>query len=376
MSKIAFLVEIINNQSGARAPLELAKQLSKLNHQITVYGYKDKLDRFSYDQLLKSKIKVILLEKSKSSLLSKFLPNLNLLRSLKQNRFDLVIFAGTLPFFLSAKLSGIPIIRIYMGSQFDAYLEKKLPDQKISLSDRVINRIGNFYIFINELLMTRLSDYVVAISKYCTKELKKYYKRTAERTIYLGGDHLPYIKNKLRTSNKLKLLSISRLTPYKNFHLIIEAISKLKDPLKLTIVGNSHNPDYLKYLKNIAPKNVHFTQNCSDNQLAKLYSESDLYITADRFLFFGFPIAEAAFFAIPSIAFNFAAAGELIDNKRTGFLISNQDHLLNLLTELLQNPDQIKKLGQAAKNRAKDKFAWSKIALEYQNLIKTIYEKG
>ncbi len=145
---------------------------------------------------------------------------------------------------------------------------------------------------------------------------------------------------------------------------------KLRKKVDLTIAGTSIKPKYLSYLKRYASPNVHFKTKVSDSELARLYKDSDVYVTCDRFLFFGLPIAEAAFFQKPSIALNYAAASELIINKKTGFVCKNQKELENTIAALIRNKYLAKKLGLAAYKRAQEIFTWEKCTKQYLQLFK------
>lgn len=365
--KIAILTEQISTHSGARVAIELATRLIPLNKSVSVYAYKRNLDQETLRILKKHKVKTNTF--NKPTFLGRFLPSLKLLTKLRQERPDFIIFCGTLPFFFSAKLAGIKIIRIYMGTQFDAYLEKKLPNEPKNQQDIILNSLINTYIRLNELITVKLSTRVIAISKYTGLELKRFYKKKADRIIYLGGNHLLKVKTRKDADTKtLKLLAISRITPYKGFHILIEEINKLKN-VSLTIVGTVEKKNYFKYLKTISKPNIIFKNETTDKEISKLYSNSDVYITADHNLFFGFPIAEAAFFGIPSIAFLHAAAGELIENKKTGYLVKNKSELNSAINKYLKNPKLIENQGKLAKIKAENNFNWSKIATEYQSSL-------
>jgi len=367
--KIAILTEQINTHSGSRAAVELTKRLLPLNKSITLYAYNRNLDQEEVKKLKKLKAKIITLKKP--FFLSKFFPNLKLLNTLRKEKPDFAIFCGTLPFFLSAKLANIKIIRIYMGTQFDAYLENKLPDEPKNLPSIFANRLSNIYIYLNELITARFSTYIIAISKYTELELAKLYKRKADRIIYLGGNHLPKLKTKKNKS--LKLLTISRITPYKGFHILIEEINKLKN-VNLTIVGPPEKKNYLKYLKTISSPNILFKNESTDTDISTLYASSDVYVTADRNLFFGFPIAEASFFGKSTIAFSYAAAKELVENNKTGYLVKNEIAFSAAIKKYIKNPKLISEMGLQAKVNAEKNFNWSKIAIEYQNTF-NVFDK-
>ena len=369
--KIAIVTQSLSAKSGSRVAVELSQHLQKLGNNVSVYAY-DSNQKISRDLALK-KINVFKLSKIKSKILSRLIPDYRLTKLLRSQAPDVAILTAFLPSIIAAKLAGIATIRIYMGTQFGAYLENKNPNEKVSLLDIVVNKISDTFIFLSELISARLSGEVVAISNYCAKEMKKLYYQKA-KVIYLGGNHLPvtrYQSPKTTYKRPFHLLSVSRITPYKNFHLLIEMVKseKLRKKVDLTIVGTSIKPKYLSYLKRHASPNVHFKTNVSDRELAKLYASCHAYITCDRYLFFGLPIAEAAFFQKPSIALDYAAAKELIDHGKTGYIAKNLDEFVMFLEKLTIDPKLIQNLGKNAQKKAQKIFNWQRITEQYQVLL-------
>lgn len=377
--KIVVLTESIATNSGSRAPFEIAKNLSRLGNSVSVYAFDVERDLTAESELKKNGVKVVVFEKSRTLNFIKFLPNFEIVKTLKKDKPDFIVLAAFLPSLLAAKIARFPVVRIYMGTQFNAYLERKSLVESITPVDHFFNIIGNIYIYFIEFATNYLSNYIVAISKFCQKEVKKMYFKKVDRVIYLGGNHLPKVatKNSL-PKNYFNLLTVSRITPYKNFHLLIEGIKKIKTRKKifLTIVGKPEKPKYLKYLKKISTKNIKILPNLTDSQLSNLYKKCDLYVTADRNLFFGFPITEAAFFAKPALAFNFAAAKEIIEPGKTGFLVKNQKQFGEVLKKSISNPQLLKIFGKNAQNRANKMFKWQKIANEYNKFFPEILEKN
>jgi len=176
-----------------------------------------------------------------------------------------------------------------------------------------------------------------------------------------------------------QLLTVSRFTPYKNFHLLLEIFKSLekstKIPLRFTIAGSLGSAKYLEYLKSIAPQNVSFQVNRTDEELSLLYQQSDIYVTADTYFFFGMPVLEAASFGVPVVAYNFGAASELIDNGKTGFVVSTKIGFEKVLRQLVENKDRREKMSRLAQEKAQQDFTWEKTAIQYLEIFKKHYKK-
>src|SRR3990167_4656501 len=378
--KIAILTESISSNSGARAPVEIAKNLANLGHQIEIFAYNFQPQKSTIADLKSKKVEIHLLKKPRNPVFARLLPNKEIAQALKDQNFDFVLLAAFLPFLFSAKLARRKVIKIYMGTQFGAYLENKLPNQNINILDRIANLTVDAFIYLSELISAHLSNQTVAISHYCAEEMERLYRRKVNDVIYLGGNHFPakfpQYNQELGTRNQKQfhLLSVSRITPYKGFHILIEVLKSLKTNKRvtLTIAGKKEKSNYFRYLKKIAPKNVLFVTNPSDKQLVNLFQTCNLYLSADRYLFFGLPIAEAAFFKKATIALNYAAAKELVLNRKTGLVVNNQKEIMDAITHYIKNKKSVQRMGLAAQKRAQEIFTWEKSAKQYLELFKKI----
>src|SRR3990167_8370511 len=369
--KIAILTESISSNSGARAPVEIAKNLANLGHQIEIFAYNFQPQKSTIADLKSKKVEIHLLKKPRNPVFARLLPNKEIAQTLKDQDFDFVLLAAFLPFLLSAKLARRKVIKIYMGTQFGAYLENKNPGE-INIFDSLLSKLIDFYIYLSEFISLHLSNKVIAISKFSGQEATSLYHKKVDKVIYLCGNHLKITAAK--NSQSLNLLTVSRITPYKGFHILIEVLKSLKTNKRvtLTIAGKKEKSNYFRYLKKIAPKNVLFVTNPSDKQLVNLFQTCNLYLSADRYLFFGLPIAEAAFFKKATIALNYAAAKELVLNRKTGLVVNNQKEIMDAITHYIKNKKSVQRMGLAARKRAQEIFTWEKSAKQYLELFKKI----
>lgn len=369
--KIGIVTEIINNHSGSRAPLELAKELGKLNQDITIYAYSHMLDKRIRTNLENNNVRVITLKNPNIPFFGKYISAFRLFNLLRRKGHQIIIYAGMFPFFVASKLSGIPVIRIYQGTQFNAYLEKKIPGQRIQIHEKIINFVANVYIYIIEYLTNQLSNGIIAISKYAKIEAERLYRKKVNKVIYHGTTYLK-AKRTITKKSSVKFISVSRITPYKGFHKIIGALNKLpsKNSISLTIVGSQPKKNYVEYLKKISSIDLNIVIDPQDNELAKYYCQSDVYANADRYLFFGLPICEAAHFRLPTITFDFAAAPELVQHKKTGFVAKNEKQFTAYSQKLISNKKLREKMGTNAQKRSAVLFTWENTANKYLDFFK------
>jgi glycosyltransferase involved in cell wall biosynthesis len=376
--KIAIVSAGISVKSGLRVPVELAIALRKRGHQIIYFTPAKDKDPKTVVYLRKQNINVQIVKNTN------FVKDIVALRKkILQSNPDIISAHCYLSQLIAARLTGIPLIWTYYGTQLNVVREHFFPNQDnwIMIADGLINIIIKRKVW----LMALMADRIIAISQATSIELQKIYGKTAAMTIPFGSAPLSFLNNLKHTTPPLKsssqqsniLLSVSRITPYKGFHRLIEIVNNISldfPNIKLVIAGSAPLPRYLKYLKRIAEKNVQFKVNVSDHQLIGLYKSAYLYLSADEYLFYGLPVWEASHFGIPTIALNRQAAPEAAIHGKTGYLAENPYQLEKYIRFLIKRPDLRKRLGKNASLLAA-KHTWHSTAEDYEKLFNKYLSK-
>jgi glycosyltransferase involved in cell wall biosynthesis len=155
------------------------------------------------------------------------------------------------------------------------------------------------------------------------------------------------------------VLSVGRIVERKGFHLLIHAVSLLKDTIpdiRLIIVGDG---PYIPILKDLIYKNkldnhVFLKSRVSDGELASLYNESDLFVLAHVMLkngdTEGCPVvfAEASGCGLPVIGGVEGGASNVITEGITGFLVNpkNVEELAEKIKTLLSDRELAGRMGK------------------------------
>ena len=113
---------------------------------------------------------------------------------------------------------------------------------------------------------------------------------------------------------------MSRLLPYKNVDVVVEALRRLPD-LRLVVVGTGPEADRLAAG---APANVTFLGRVADDGLRWLYAASAGLVTAS-WEDFGLTPVEAAAFGRPTAALRWGGFLDTIEEGRTGILFDRPD---------------------------------------------------
>ncbi len=371
--RIAIVADVINEHSGARAPIRLATFLNKESADITFFASSHLLDLNLKEELQKKGIKVFVLPSSRIPFLGRFFGALKLFLYLKEGDFDIISLQSSSLLYAIIRLTGVRIVKTYYGTQLDLGLNMR--DGIISL---IPSWILKFVIILREKLFFLISNKVIAISKYLVTEAKQIYNKNIEY-VYLGVDLFKVAEVAENKNNKkIICLSVSRIVPYKGFHFLIKAfltVNKKVPDLRLYIVGTAPFPKYLSFLDKIKNENVKILLDVGDEHLGSLYKSCDIYATFDQWVPWSLAPLEASLYSKPLVGIKAGAMGEIITHNKNGLLASNLDEFTDYLYKLSTEKKLRERLGKEAKRLA-EKFSWKRTAQEYLEVFRGVLEKN
>jgi len=112
-----------------------------------------------------------------------------------------------------------------------------------------------------------------------------------------------------------------------------------------------------------------FAGGVSDAELAECYNLADAFVlpSTDRSEAFGLVLLEAAACGKPSIASDLPGVRTVVRNGLTGLLAkaADADDLAEKIKQLFSNGEEIKKMGETARQMVLEKYGWEKVAAEY-----------
>ncbi|GHX57850.1 putative UDP-Glycosyltransferase/glycogen phosphorylase [Vibrio cholerae] len=192
-----------------------------------------------------------------------------------------------------------------------------------------------------------ISSAIFSISKYAESLVRPYY--LGESYVKIGPINTEFFKIKDNTigksssSNKIKAICVSRLLPHKGIDKVISALS---ENISLTIVGQVYDDDYFNYLNILSKgKSVKFIHNASDDDLVRLYHDSDIFVQASCYVdcygrhiekpeLMGLTTLEALACGLPVLISNAGSLPELIENTVFGRVFESEDELALIFKEL------------------------------------------
>jgi glycosyltransferase involved in cell wall biosynthesis len=149
--------------------------------------------------------------------------------------------------------------------------------------------------------------------------------------------------------NDVVLIYVGRLAPEKNLALLLNAFGAIQSQqpqTRLVVVG--HGPAFQRMQQE--HPDVIFSGSRTGEDLARHYASADLFLFPSLTETFGNVLLEAMASGLAAVAFDYAAAGEHLQQGINGMKAGYGDEteFVRLAQELAVNPETLRHLGQAA----------------------------
>ncbi len=177
------------------------------------------------------------------------------------------------------------------------------------------------------------------------------------------------------TADTQVLLSVGRLAVEKNLETVIRCYQSLRAqnlPVKLVIVGDG---PLREALEKMCPEAI-FSGQKRGRELAEYYASSDLFIFPSLTETFGNVTIEAMASGLAVIAYDHAAAGQLIQHEQNGMLIeANFEQGLSLAAAAVVNdPALCKRIREQARQTAVD-HDWISVVNKTEGIFRSLVEQ-
>ena len=266
-----------------------------------------------------------------------------------------------------------------------------------------------------KMIETRLqkADLIVGCSNYITKKVQEFFPQFVDRcqTSYNGVDIDHFNSNsevdELTDEDTVKrLLFVGRVSPEKGLHFLLEAFQQivkrypraqlqvvgaasisplefvvaLTDDIEVSRLARFYNENgYIDHLQkqlvsfNIK-ENVTFTGFIPHKHLVKYYQQADVLINPSFSEAFGMSLVEAMACQTPVVATAVGGMPEIVEEQKNGSLVEagNAPELTKALLRILSDDALMKKMKNAARQRAVELFSWDKIADDLMCQFKTM----
>ncbi len=354
---------------------ELNKYLSKNDFEVTVFTpclpkglneeelkYKNvKIIRFPAWEIIKN-YPLPCVWKKKYWDVKKKLYSVNYSWIISSTRFFITsVMAG-----IFAKKNKIKWLHIEHGSDF------------VKLNSKFESFLAKIFDYSFGKWILKKANKVVAVSVAAADFCKKIYPLRNYQVIYRGLD-MGKIKDDQKIKNKYKnkviILFAGRLIDGKGVKDLINAVNKISgNKWILLIVGDGpRKKDLEKQVFDLhLESKVKFLGQFDRLKLLGLLNVSDIIINPSYTEGLPTSVLEAAKCGKAIVATDVGGTREIIENNKTGILITPKNILLlsEKIIMLINDPHLRKELGEAAKKTTKKKFDWENSIKDYVDILK------
>lgn len=355
--KIVFFVESLHCGGAERSLLSLLKNLnpSRYDIQVLVLNKGGEFEEFlpSFVTYKKVDIKFGFLGRLKFKLFQKLLPKRH------NAQFFWKAFNSSIPQYLEEF-----DVAVGWGQGFATYFiaEKIKAKRKLAWVNTDYAKAGYKSQYDQEIYSKY--DKVVGISDFVKNSMEAFIPADKVITIpnIIDVDDVEEraqetIKENLKKSDKMIIVSVGRLAKPKAFDLAIKAANVLKNKgvdFIWYIIGEGGKRDYLQSLINEYELNEHLTLLGFRSNPYPYIKQADLYVQTSIFEGLGRTLIEATMLHKPIVTTDFETAFDLVDQRKTGMITSkNPEDIAAAIFEIYENEDlyQEMKKNQAFSSR-------------------------
>jgi glycosyltransferase involved in cell wall biosynthesis len=233
------------------------------------------------------------------------------------------------------------------------------------------------FVLVSRTFVDSTPDIVISPSVSCLGIYERYHFFAKSKKMVLPYGVETYSSNPHQeikdAQAHFKVLYAGRLVPEKGVDVLIRAFKKLSSlKAELTIVGEGAVEPYLKQLAS-GDRRIRFAGKISWEELKELYRTYDVTVMPSVYYEpLGNIVLESMSHGTPSIVSRIGGLEELIQDGCNGYLFEpgNADELKIILQRLMDNPQQLKRMGENAFISAK-KYALQNHVNELEKIYLT-----
>lgn len=216
------------------------------------------------------------------------------------------------------------------------------------------------------------SDLVVTPSMQIKKEILESYELAPARVVAVLPGPRHRVASDRRSTKRRLILHVGTLEPRKNVETLITAYDQLPQEMTrahpLVLAGKAGwGSEHIARLLEQRP-HIRWMGYLSESELAQLYDEAAVLVTASHYEGLGLPVLEALASGIPVVCSELPAHREVCGGAAKFFRSDDAEALGGILTKLLRAPRDLARLSAQGIERAAQ-FSW---AQSVQNLLDSV----
>jgi glycosyltransferase involved in cell wall biosynthesis len=184
-------------------------------------------------------------------------------------------------------------------------------------------------------------------------------------------------------SNELRILFLGNVIERKGLHTLLEAIRPSTFDLRLDVIGSlTTDPEYANQMQEMVKVNglsstVHFHGALNNEPLIEKLRQAHVLVVPSSYEGFGIVYLEGMCFGLPAIGTTAGAAGEIIEDGKTGYLIEPNDSitLATCISQLVSDRNLLTQLSLDARRRYTRQPAWNETAGQIRTFLQSLTQQ-
>jgi glycosyltransferase involved in cell wall biosynthesis len=181
-------------------------------------------------------------------------------------------------------------------------------------------------------------------------------------------------------THPFRILFLGNVIERKGLHTLLEAVSGQRSDVRVDVIGSlASDPPYVKRLRQLIERNhlasFVFLHGALDRtSLAEKLRQAHVLVVPSSYEGFGIVYLEGMGFGLPAIGTTAGAAGEIIEDGQTGYLVGPNDStsLAARLQSLAEDRGLLERLSLKARQRYLRQPAWTETAESIRNFLISI----
>ncbi len=242
--------------------------------------------------------------------------------------------------------------------------------------------------FIREYFIKSLRDmdHIIALSSVDLRSLTGLGISRDKITVISNGIDPDKFRNRrdfVEKNGKFKILCVARFAENKNYELLVETLSRLRNHVDVDayfVGGVADNEYFMRIRRMIKEKgleeSVRVCLGLDDPALIDCYLSCDLFVLPSRNETLPLTIIEAMYAGLPMVSTSVGGVPDIVRDGVNGLLVSRDDpeRFYESCLSLLTNEKLREKMSVVNKETAKGYF-WSKIARSTYNLYRRLVDE-
>jgi len=181
------------------------------------------------------------------------------------------------------------------------------------------------------------------------------------------------VRRDLGLTDEFLVLHMSNLRPSKRIDLLLRIIARMKqrNRVRLLILAGGSFASCEPLLDELGIRQNVIVQNAAE-PVENYLQAADAGLYTSEIESFGLSILETMFFAKPIIAFRVGGIPEVVENTSSLHQFGDVDAMAKGVDELIESPEQARKIGEAGRKRASTEFTAQKVVPRYEAVYRRV----